>query len=152
MADSNSLPPAVKLPVTGLLAWILPGMGHIFIGDRNRGIVILVTIAVTFWGGVAIGGVRTTVDPARKKLWFVAQISSGGHAIAAYLFGNQSRKGLSPQQLAHSRWNSAEVATVYTGVAGLLSVLAILDALVRADAPRRRQDKPARSRPPTRAT
>lgn len=152
MAESGSLPSVVKLPVTGILAWIVPGAGHFFIGDRNRGLIILVTIGVTFWGGVAIGGVRTTVDPTKKKLWFFAQISAGGHTLAGYFFGVQSRKGLSTDQLAHNRWSSAEVATVYTGVAGLLNILAILDALARADKSYRRQGRAVRSRSPARIT
>lgn len=140
MLNVETLPPAAKLPLTGLVAWILPGAGHLLIGERRRGIIILVTIAVTFWGGVAIGGVRSTVDPAQKKLWFFAQISGGGHAVLAYLLGVRARDGLTRDQLADARWSSAEVATVYTGVAGLLNVLAILDALVRVDSPSQRKD------------
>lgn len=154
MTREPSQSAVVRIVVAGLLSWILPGLGHIFGGDRNRGLIILVTIAVTFWGGIAIGGVRTTVDPHRKKLWFVAQICSGGHALAAYGAGEISRRRLfrehmpelDPQRtdprhiaqlkndlLGHDRWNAAEVAVVYTGVAGLLSFLAIMDALTRAD-------------------
>jgi len=142
MPNVDTLPPVAKLPLTGLVAWILPGAGHLLIGERRRGVIILLTIAATFWGGVAIGGVRSTVNPAQKKLWFFAQISGGGHAVLAYLLGVRSRDGLTHDQLADARWGSAEVATVYTGVAGLLNVLAILDALVRVDSPSRRRRPP----------
>jgi hypothetical protein len=103
---------------------------------------------------VAIGGVRHTVDPARRKLWFMAQICGGGHAIAAFGVGEWSRKRLieskfpatrtsnldkrnqmilENQALATSRWKATEVSWVYTGVAGLLNILAILDVLARSD-------------------
>ncbi|MFQ5494834.1 MAG: DUF6677 family protein [Phycisphaerae bacterium] len=128
----------MKIPVVGLSAWLVPGLGHILAGERNRGIIILVTIGVTFWSGVAIGSVRHAVDPQRKKLWFMAQICAGTHAIAALGWGEHARRGLNDDDLAVSRWSSIEVAMVYTGVAGLLNLLAVIDALVRADPSHRR--------------
>ena len=151
MAGFQSLAPNIKLPLTGIAAWIVPGLGHVLIGERNRGLIILVTITVTFWGGVAIGGVRTSVDPHQKTLWFIAQMPGGTHTLAAWWLGLQSRRAVPAEELVPARWNSAEVATVYTGVAGLLSVLAILDALVRADVPPQRRDRRAKSRSPAQA-
>lgn len=136
----------------GAVAWLVPGLGHILIGERNRGLIILITIAATFWGGVAIGGVRTAVDPHKKKLWFIAQMPCGGHTLAAYALGHQSRKALSAAELVPARWNSAEVATVYTGVAGLLSILTILDTLIRADKPSRQRVRRTGSGTPAQVT
>lgn len=148
MAREPTLPPALRIPLAGLLSWILPGAGHVFLGDMNRGILIFVTIATTFWGGIAIGGVRTTVDPQRQKLWFMAQICNGSHAIVAGAWGHAARKGASSAQLAHSEWKSLEIGLVYTGVAGLLNLLVILDALIRADASHRRFTPNAKARSP----
>lgn len=132
-------------PIAGFLAWLVPGLGHIYLGHRVRGLVCLVTITVTFWTGVAIGGVQATVDPQERTLWFMAQLCTGGNTIAAY--GLHSFVEPSPTAgqrptavLAH--WLSSEVGVHYTGVAGLLNLLVILDALGRADAP-----SPKRSRP-----
>ncbi len=133
MAESGSLPPALKIPAAGLLSWILPGLGHIFVGDHKRGLIILLTIATTFWGGIAIGGVRETVHPQKKKLWFIAQVCNGSHALIAYRWGLDLRARPSEQRAADANWQTIEVGVVYTGVAGLLSVLVILDALMRAD-------------------
>ncbi|NOS99922.1 MAG: hypothetical protein HOP29_04785 [Phycisphaerales bacterium] len=156
----------LKLPLIGILAWLIPGAGHYAIGEHRRGIIIFATIAATFWGGVAIGGVRTTVYPEKKSLWFMGQLCGGGHALIAYAIGESSRdrllaqnltssqaRSMSPVQLAEltgnlvatSQWGSAEIATVYTGVAGLLNILVILDALVRGDAPHQRRIRRARS-------
>lgn len=140
MTSAERLSPAVRVPIAGLLAWLVPGLGHLFAGDRSRGIIILVTLTLTFWTGIAIGGVRSTIDPQRKKLWFMAQICAGSHTLAAFGWGEHARGDLTTEQLATSQWASTEVALVYTGVAGLLNLLAIMDALVRADpAGRRRQ-------------
>jgi len=120
--------------MAGLLAWIVPGLGHLFIGERARGLAILITISVTFWGGVAIGSVRDTVHPQIRKAWFMAQICTGSHALISYKWGQAVRSvPASPDDDTLAYWKSVETAVVYTGVAGLLNLLAILDAITRAD-------------------
>ena len=58
MAQHHSTPTIGRVAIIGLLAWLVPGLGHIANGERKRGLIILVTIACSFWGGIAIGGVR----------------------------------------------------------------------------------------------
>lgn len=127
-----------RTPLAGLLAWAVPGLGHIFLGHRGRGLVFLVTITATFWSGVAIGGVRGTVDPHERSLWFVAQLCTGGNTGAAYLLN----RAVTPSGERHARtapkyvppyWVAAEVGVHYTGVAGLLNLLVVLDALALAE-------------------
>ena len=136
MAVGSDMQPVVRVPLAGLLAWIVPGLGHLFIGERVRGLIYLITITVTFWGGVAIGGVRDTVDPRARTAWFMAQTCTGVNSLAAYQWGERSRRDpqASAAGWAHYSYISAETAVVYTGIAGLLNLLAIFDALVRADA------------------
>ncbi len=135
LADPASL---ARISAAGLLSWVLPGLGHLYIGDRTRGIVCMVTIVVTFWTGVAIGGVRATVDPQERTLWFFAQLCSGGNVGAAYLLRGDAPRAsrtVSSAQVAAwaGPWVSADVGVHYTGVAGLLSILVILDSLGRAE-------------------
>ena len=40
-----------------LLAWLIPGAGHVYIGRPKRGLIIFVMIALIFWAGVGLGGV-----------------------------------------------------------------------------------------------
>ncbi len=142
MADSQNIPPPFRLAATGILAWLVPGLGHFLVGERRRGWIILLAIGLTFWGGIVIGGVRSTVDPGR--LWFVAQVPGGAHSIVAYYLGQRSLRERRDDgrpvatQAITSRWQGAEIGTVYTAVAGLLNVLAILDALGRAELLERR--------------
>ena len=65
--------------------------------------------------------------------WFMAQTCTGVHALASYGWAESLRRHpeVGPGGPAHHR--SVDTAVVYTGVAGLLNLLAILDALVRAD-------------------
>lgn len=126
---------SIRAPVAGLLAWLIPGLGHIYLGHRTRGLILLVTVTVTFWCGVAIGGVRSTVDPRERRLWFVAQICTGGNTIAAVMLRQRIERTMSPEELAGpaGHWLPADVGVHYTGVAGLLNLLVILDAVARGD-------------------
>ncbi len=135
MPVGTDLNPVIRVPIVGLLAWIVPGLGHFFIGERVRGLIYLVTITVTFWGGVAIGGVCDTVNRQERTAWFMAQSCTGVYALTAHFWGQHLGRGdkdkLPPECRAH--WMSAETGVVYAGVAGLLNILVILDALARAD-------------------
>jgi hypothetical protein len=133
LSRASDIAPAVRVPLAGLLAWLLPGLGHIFLGQKTRGIIILITITVTYWGGVAIGGVRDTVDPQQRTAWFMAQTCAGLHTLAAYQWANTIRSRPDPTLSTRANHRESEAAVVYTGVAGLLNLLVILDALSRAD-------------------
>jgi len=130
MAGTSNEPSVIQTAVAGALAWALPGLGHIYLGDVKRGLVLLVVIAVTFWGGVAIGGVQSSVQPKDRPVWFLAQVCTGSHALATYALG-QARAVDHPHEQAG--FLEEDVAIIYTGVAGLLNILVIMDALACAD-------------------
>ena len=138
----------LRAPIAGILTWVVPGLGHLYLGYRVRGLVCLVTITTTFWTGVAIGGVPGTVAPYSRKLWFVAQLGTGGNTLAAYalhaVVSPPTVRSIRPYVAGH--WMSAEVGVHYTGVAGLLNLLVILDALASGDyavsSSRRRREFP----------
>jgi hypothetical protein len=135
------MPPLLRIALAGLLAWIVPGLGHIYIGHRRRGIIFLVTITATFWSGVAIGGVRGTVDPTERKAWFMAELFNGGNTLAALAFHRTLVASATTEfPLPHAgHWLAVEVGIHYAGVAGLLNLLVILDVIVRADPTVRRR-------------
>ncbi len=141
-SDSAVMADVLAAPVAGLLGWLVPGLGHLYLGERTRGIVCLVTITATFWTGVAIGSVQTTVDPRDRTLWFLAQICTGGNTLVAYAWHaivtpnpspDRERASQAQAALVVPHWLSVDVGVHYTGVAGLLNLLVILDALSRAD-------------------
>jgi len=126
--------PELRVPIAGLLGWLLPGAGHLFIGDRARGIIFITAIAVTFWGGVAIGGVKGTVDPGKRKLWFLGQICAGSHALAALAWSNHIPGPPQDDPSSLIAYNRAEeISVVYTAICGMLNILVIFDVLVRAE-------------------
>lgn len=125
---------SARAPIAGILAWLAPGLGHFYLRQHTRAVIFLITITVTFWSGVAIGGVRNTVDPQKRKLWFIAQMATGANAIGAWAFHRQ----VSGKDISGGPYLSSEVGVHYTGVAGLLNLLVILDAIGRAESTRPR--------------
>jgi hypothetical protein len=80
---------------------------------------------LTYWTGIAIGGVRYTVDPTGNTLWFLAQSGAGPQVIALYV-------ATARQDVPAVPWPDSDIAVIYAGVAGLLNMLVILDAIGRA--------------------
>ncbi|MHC5111127.1 MAG: DUF6677 family protein [Planctomycetota bacterium] len=131
----------LRAPIAGILSWVLPGLGHFLIGDRTRGLILLTVITVTFWSGIAIGGVRDTIDTKQRKLWFTAQMCAGGNALVAYTWNTSQRKSDAVKGIRANpaHWAHIEIGVHYTGVAGLLNILVIFDAIGRASTPGRKR-------------
>jgi TM2 domain-containing membrane protein YozV len=154
-ADAHGASPLLAL----FLAWLIPGAGHAYLGRRARGIVIFVTIGATFWAGVAIGGVMT-MDYYFERWWFAAEVLTGIHGLVGWqhqrqVYARMAREDpqiglprpapggeVTPQQVRIDRWLSEEgialvapgdkLARSYAGVAGLLNLMCMFDAMVLA--------------------
>lgn len=144
-----------------LLAWLIPGAGHLYLRRWARGIIIMVVIGGTFWTGVAFGGVLT-VDYNAERWWFYAQSLTGVHGlvgwhrqqqvyeqmgrdpkfIAAYervgrespAAQSQAVQGLVDEYMVAKGYAlvtpTDTVARAYSGVAGLLNLMCIFDAVL----------------------
>ena len=159
-------PNILTICLTGLLAWVIPGAGHVFLGRTVRGLIICICINGLFWAGVAFGGVFT-VEPLGQKWWFAAQMCTGVSRAAGWVrqeryrrkvtaeFDNPNlraptptRRDLGRGDLAPEWWAAynyalaAEgvnlnypadtVARAYSGVAGMLNLMCIFDAILLA--------------------
>jgi hypothetical protein len=152
----------------GLLAWLIPGAGHLYLRRTARGIILFVCINGLFWSGVAMGGVFT-VDPPREKWWFTAQMCTGLSGVGAWYRQNVQRHHIAekynlplapPPDVVVDKgnridntakvndwqqsWLNAEheeggidlvypaeiTSRAYSGVAGMLNVLCIFDAIM----------------------
>ncbi len=171
MSDKKKTsPPIAALAL--ILAWIVPGLGHIYLGKYLRGAVIFLAIGATFWAAVGMGGVMT-VDYQNQRWWFAAQMLTGVHGIVGWERQRRVYEGLSqelgppPEMTSSTRANwalrtdkalareeialvapTSTIALAYAGVAGLLNIMCIFDATllglmgVRGE-PRRRKPEEA---------
>ncbi len=136
-----------------VLGWILPGLGHASLGDRRRGLFVGGGVLGLFLGGLLVGGLDV-VDRREDHLWFLAQAGAGPVAwvadyanaslVASGRFGEMleaphpdpmAPRGTvvevsSLKSLAHPN----EMGTLFAAMAGLMNVVAVLDAMSRRPA------------------
>lgn len=139
-----------------LMAWLIPGAGHVYVGRIWRGVIIFVTISSLFWAGMALGGIMT-VDVETERWWFVADMFTGLHGLAGWYRSNklaaayakdrtigdpvppESSQALVRREAVEERLAAEGLALVaptetvartYAGVAGLLNLMCVFDALV----------------------
>lgn len=117
----------------GILAWLVPGLGHWLLGMRQRGIAMFLAIVLTFIFGVALGSVHQ-VDPDRPEthsFWYVLQLLTGLPAIIATFV--QNVLGEAADISIYGR--GVDLGELYTRVAGLLNLMCLLDALLHCSIP-----------------
>ena len=108
----------------GILAWLIPGAGHWLLGMRNRAVIMFFAVCSTFVLGLVLGSIEL-IDPTGAKVWFCGQLLSGLPGIITTLMQNPSI------YITDIYGWGADLGQLYTGMAGLLNLLCIIDALFR---------------------
>lgn len=112
-------------PLTGFLALVFPGLGHLTLGLPRRARLIALGVLGLFATGLLIGGFDA-VDSERDRWWFYAQAAAGPVAFLTDAVHIHLRhEGLVVQGLG--RMN--EIGTLACALAGFMNTIAILDAL-----------------------
>ncbi len=138
-------------PTAAVLAWVWPGLGHISLGQRRRGFLVMFGVLWLFVGGVLIGGIDSVDrrDNDSRSLWFLAQALCGPIAFAvdwtnqtwlksppvpsdpveldrlAELGDRAITSRLDRKGLGHVN----EMGTLFSALGGLMNLVAILDVL-----------------------
>jgi hypothetical protein len=119
--------PAVAVPFTPMaalapaIAWIIPGAGHLMQKRWIRGLLVLFCVAVMFALGVAMEGkiYKPNTGDLLDILGFIGDLGSG----ALYILGRIFEWGTLNITTAN-----ADYGTKYIVVAGLLNIMAAVDA------------------------
>ena len=106
-----------------LLARLLPGAGHFYLGYRNRAVLMCFIVVLIFLPGVLIsdGGV---VNAARHPYGMILQLFNGLPAVIALPL---TRSSIEP-----SDTRLGDLAMLLTLVGGALNALLIADTYYRA--------------------
>ena len=134
-------PPVWNIPAA-VAAWLIPGMGHILAGHTKRGVILLICIGGLYLVGLLIGGI--SVVHARNadstlRPWYLGQALIAPSIAVGYthdrLRARTEGRDPSPydEEIAFepAYGRAAEVGTLYTALAGLLNLLAIIDIAYR---------------------
>ncbi|MAT70561.1 MAG: hypothetical protein CMJ58_13670 [Planctomycetaceae bacterium] len=72
--------------LAALLAWLVPGLGHLYQGRTGKGLLFFVCIMGAFWYGMYLGGghVVYASTPEQDLRWqYYCQLGAGGVALPA---------------------------------------------------------------------
>jgi hypothetical protein len=117
-ADAARLSP---LPVAAL-AWLVPGAGHVLLGQMGKGIVFFVTLVAMFVIGLAFGG-RLFPFQASEWLVFLAAIAQWGLGVPRVIATLAGGGAGDVVAVTYEYGNTFLIAS------GLLNALVVLDAL-----------------------
>lgn len=138
-------------PLAGVLALILPGLGYLAKGEKARAVGVFIGVAGLFLGGVLIGGV-SAVDRETDRLWFFAQAGTGVPAFALDALNDRSFKvsAVTPGPVGWGHPDPSlnangveapakksigkvrDTALLWTALAGMLNIIAVVDCLFTA--------------------
>ncbi len=131
------------IPHAAILAWLWPGLGHLTLGERKRGLLIMFGVLFLFLGGLLVGGVDS-VDRKDYRLWFLAQALCGPVAFDADRANQTYVKPLPNDRVQRYERDDPELktrlrrkglgrvnemGTLFCALAGLMNLVVILDAL-----------------------
>jgi hypothetical protein len=123
MNRDASVPVPGRSPYLAMvLAWLVPGLGHSYLGRRRTGLAFGAIVVLTFLAGISFQGRLYTVEPGQPLtiLATFAVFGSGILNLAARLFSdNPGGAILSP---------TYEYGCAYLLTAGLMNLLLVLDA------------------------
>lgn len=109
--------------------WLLPGLGHWVRGEPRRAALLALSLGLLWGGGLLIGGL-SVIDHGSSREWFVR---AGQLAIAPSLLADVLRVFVTQSEgirLVESLGPAHEQGVLWTGVAGYLNVLVLLDLLL----------------------
>ncbi|MCU1288399.1 MAG: hypothetical protein JWN60_628 [Acidobacteria bacterium] len=113
--------------ITGLVAWLLPGVGHILEGRWKRGIILGAVIWTMFIIGVWSGGAYYPGFEYKDGalLYLLNMFARFGNGIGSFI-GFWLALNPPPNVAA---WATFEYGGRFLEIAGLLNYLAVLDAV-----------------------
>lgn len=105
--------------LTLLVAWLIPGGGHILTGKTGKGLFFFALLFLTFLAGLALADFRSIRLVSDNPFYYVGHFGSG-----MTLFLTQFAASDHPRQWMPARYY--EAGLLYMSVSGLLNVLVMM--------------------------
>lgn len=119
---SEAVEPKRSPVVAMILAWLVPGLGHFYLGRRRTAIAFAVIVLLTFLAGLSFQGRLYTIEDG-QPLTILATFAVYGagllNLVARGLLENPGGTILAP---------TFEYGCAYLLTAGLMNLLLVLDA------------------------
>lgn len=112
MTQTHEFEPIRFAPVAGLLAILVPGGGHVYLGQVRRGVLIGAGVLAMFFGGLLIGGMSVVDSKSGRlenRISFYGQAIVGPVAIAVDRLHQTRFKAVDPETRMVRALNPGEV-------------------------------------------
>ncbi len=119
---SDTAVPQRRGVTAALLAWIVPGLGHFYLGRRRTGILFAIIVTVCFVLGLSFEGRLYTIEQG-QPLTILATFAVYGAGIL-----NLAARALSSNIGGTVLAPTYEYGCAYLLTAGLMNLLLMLDA------------------------
>jgi len=120
-----------------IAAWLCPGLGHLLMGQKQRALILLMSIGLLWLSGWFIGGI-SVFDRKGHPIWYLGQmLIAPSVLVEGYHRSLQGPEGLPPSPndaqgpYQPSYGHVHEQGVLFTSLAGMLNLLAIIDVLYR---------------------
>lgn len=121
LAEEPSSVDSIRILVTCVLAWAVPGLGHIAAGRFARGLLFGLIVLALFAGGIGLHG-KVYRPEQGEPLTYLAAVGAAGVGLP-YVAAHAVGLGF-----GDIRTQGYEYGNTFTLVAGLLNLLIVLDA------------------------
>ena len=126
-----------------MAAWFVPGLGHYLMGEKKRGIILLICISSLWFGGLLIGGPGIVNWHSQSAP--IVRLGQYG-LFQTFMFEwvrNNYMQPMPADITADEKPNNGRIAyrqsfnrleeqgVLYAAIAGLMNVLAIIDVIHR---------------------
>jgi hypothetical protein len=114
-------PPFGRVVLACTLAWLVPGAGHVLVGQWRRALLFGTLVTALFLGGIVLEGkvYRIVEDEPLSYLAALGASGVGGYYMAVHRLGYGEGDIRAPRH---------EYGNAFTLLAGLLNLLIVLDA------------------------
>jgi len=109
-----------------ILAYVVPGAGHVYLGYRRRAVAFFTIVLLMFVIGLVIDGNLYTLDRGQPILRLLAGLGSMGAGILYFI-----ARAIGPHGDVTSI--TYEYGTTFTLTAGLMNLLLVLDCFDLAE-------------------
>ncbi len=114
-------PTIKKRIISAVLGWAVPGLGHIVIGQRWRGLLFLVMLVPLYVVGLHLGDF-SIISSKEHPVYFLLQMFNGSGLFVWKLF--------KPEMMTRTSILAYDAGKLYTCVASLLNLLVIMHLFV----------------------
>jgi hypothetical protein len=108
--------------VAMVLAWLVPGLGHFYLGRRRTAIAFAILVTATFLAGLSFQGRLYSIE-AGQPLTILATFAVYGTGLL-----NIAARALSDNPIGTILAPTYEYGCAYLLTAGLMNLLLVLDA------------------------